>query len=58
MTPFAFGHTALAAGHQPPTITAAAQTAADPTRVEQAVGSHLERFGARDGLRVTFERRP
>jgi hypothetical protein len=56
--PFAFGHAALTAGDEALTITAAAQTPADLARVEQVVGSHLERFGARDGLQVAFERRP
>jgi hypothetical protein len=48
----------LAAGDEALTITAAAQTPADLTRLEQVVGSHLERFGSRDGLQVAFARLP
>jgi catechol 2,3-dioxygenase len=51
--PFAFGHAELAAADAL-TITAHAQTPADLRRVEQVIGSHLERFGSRDALSVAF----
>jgi catechol 2,3-dioxygenase len=54
--PFAFGHAELAAGEEALTITAHAQTPADLGRVEQVIGSHLERFGRRDGLEVAWQR--
>jgi hypothetical protein len=56
--PFAFGHAELAAGDGALTITAFAQTPADLRRVEQVIGSHLERFGRPDELRVAFEELP
>ena len=56
--PFAAGHAELAAGDDALTITAYAQTPADLARVEQVIGSHLERFGRRDELTVAFERQP
>ena len=37
------------------TISAYAQTPADLSRVEQVIGSHLERFGSRDELTVAFQ---
>jgi hypothetical protein len=51
--PFPFGHAELAAADAL-TITAHAQTPADLRRVEQVIGSHLERFGSRDALSVAF----
>jgi catechol 2,3-dioxygenase len=53
--PFAFGHAELAAADGALTITAYAHTPADLQRVEQVIGSHLERFGSRDELSVTFD---
>jgi hypothetical protein len=53
--PFACGHAELAAGEEALTITAHAQTPADLGRVEQVIGSHLERFGRRDGLEVAWQ---
>ena len=35
-------------------LVAAAETPADLARVEQVIGSHLERFGRRDGLAVAW----
>jgi catechol 2,3-dioxygenase len=52
--PFAFGHAELAAGEDTLTIVAYAQTPAELARVEQVIGSHLERFGRRDELTVAW----
>jgi len=52
--PFAFGTAELAAGPGELTIAAHAHTPADLARVEHIVGSHLERFGRRDELQVTW----
>ena len=38
-------------------LVAAAETQAELARVEQVIGSHLERFGRRDGLVVTWSAR-
>ena len=54
VVPFAFGHAALEAGEDVLTITAHAQRPDDLRRVEQVVGSHLERFGKRDELVVAW----
>jgi len=55
--PFAFGHAALAAGEDTLIIDAYAQTPADLARVEQVIGSHLDRFGRRDELTVAWQPR-
>jgi catechol 2,3-dioxygenase len=52
--PFAFGTAELAAEPEALTIVAHAHTPSDLARVEQVVGSHLERFGRRDELQVTW----
>ncbi len=52
--PFAAGHAELVAGADTLTITAHAQTPSDLSQVERVIGSHLERFGRRDGLAVAF----
>ena len=52
--PFAFGHAQLRAGEGELHLEAFAQTPADLARVEQVVGSHLERFGRRDELVVSW----
>ena len=51
---FATGHAEVEAGPDALTITAHAQTAAGLARVEEVVGSHLERFGRSDELSVAF----
>ena len=52
--PFAFGHAELRAGEGELRLDAFAQTPSDLARVEQVIGSHLERFGRRDGLVVNW----
>jgi hypothetical protein len=52
--PLAAGHAEVEAGRDALIITAYAQTAGGLARVEEVVGSHLERFGRRDELRVAF----
>lgn len=52
--PLPVGHAELAAGDDALTITAHAQRPEDLQRVEHVIGSHLERFGKRDELAVTF----
>jgi catechol 2,3-dioxygenase len=52
--PFAFGTAELAAEPQALTIAAHAHTPADLERVKHVVGSHLERFGRRDELEVSW----
>jgi catechol 2,3-dioxygenase len=52
---FAFGRAELrTAGEDELSIEAIAATAEDLRRVEQVVGRHLERFGARDSLSVSW----
>jgi catechol 2,3-dioxygenase len=53
--PLATGHAELEAGDDALKITAHAQTPADLERVEHVIGSHLERFGRRDELAVTWQ---
>jgi catechol 2,3-dioxygenase len=53
--PFAFGHAELRAGEGELHLTAFAQTPAGLSRVEQVIGSHLERFGRRDELVVRWK---
>jgi catechol 2,3-dioxygenase len=48
------GHVELAAGEDALTLTAYAQTPADLRRVEDVIGGHLERFGRRDELAVSW----
>jgi hypothetical protein len=52
--PFAFGHAQLRAGDGELHASALAPTPADLRRVEQVVGSHLERFGRRDELVIRW----
>ncbi len=52
--PFAFGTAELAAEPEALIIVAHAHTPADLERLQQVVGSHLERFGRRDELEVTW----
>jgi catechol 2,3-dioxygenase len=52
--PLSAGHAELTAGDDALTITAHAQTPSGLARVEQVIGSHLERFGRRDGLQVVW----
>ena len=52
--PFSFGHAQLRAGDGELRLEAFAQTPAGLTRVEQVVGSHLERFGRRDELAIRW----
>jgi catechol 2,3-dioxygenase len=52
--PLAAGVAELAAAGETLTIAAHAHTPADLARVEHVIGSHLERFGARDELKVTW----
>lgn len=52
--PFPFGHAELRAADGELVLEAFAQTPAELRRVEQVVGSHLERFGRRDELKVVF----
>ena len=52
--PFAFGHAELRAGEGELHLSAFAQTPAGLSRVEQVIGSHLERFGRRDELVVRW----
>jgi catechol 2,3-dioxygenase len=52
--PFAFGHAQLRAEDGELRLDAFAQRPADLRRVEQVVGSHLERFGRRDELTVAW----
>jgi catechol 2,3-dioxygenase len=52
--PFAFGTAELAAEPEELIIAAHAHTPADLARVEHVVGSHLERFGRRDELEVSW----
>jgi hypothetical protein len=52
--PFAFGTAELAAEPDGLIIVAHAHTPADLARVEEVVGSHLERFGRRDELQVSW----
>jgi predicted enzyme related to lactoylglutathione lyase len=54
--PFAFGHAELRAADGELVIAAFAHTPRDLRRVEEVVGSHLERFGRRDELTVAWER--
>jgi catechol 2,3-dioxygenase len=56
--PLAAGHAELHAGDGALTIDAFAQTPAGLERVEHVVGSHLERFGSRDELSVSFRSSP
>ena len=54
--PFKFGgHAELRAEDGVLRLTAFAQTPADLRRVEQVIGSHLERFGTRDELAVRWD---
>jgi catechol 2,3-dioxygenase len=53
--PLAAGHAALEAGDGELVITASAHTPADLERVEHVIGGHLERFGRRDELSVTWQ---
>ena len=55
--PFAFGHAELHAGEGELHLNAFAQTPAGLARVEQVIGSHLERFGRRDELVVSWSTR-
>jgi uncharacterized protein len=52
--PFSFGHAQRRAGEGELRLEALAQTPAGLTRVEQVVASHLERFGRRDELVVSW----
>jgi catechol 2,3-dioxygenase len=52
--PFAFGTAELAVEPDALSIVAHAHTPADLARVQDVVGRHLERFGRRDELRVTW----
>jgi catechol 2,3-dioxygenase len=52
--PFAFGTAEVAAEADALIIAAHAHTPADLARVQQVVGSHLERFGRRDELAVSW----
>ena len=52
--PFSFGHAQLRAGEGELQLDAFAQTPSDLARVERVVGSHLERFGRRDELVVSW----
>jgi len=54
--PLPAGHAELSAGDEALTIAAFAQTPAELQRVETVIGSHLERFGRRDGLTVAWQR--
>ncbi len=54
--PFAFGLARATADDGRLVLDAHAHTAADLARLERVVGSHLERFGRRDGLAVRWER--
>jgi catechol 2,3-dioxygenase len=56
--PFPAGHVEVEAGQDALILTAYAQTPADLARVEDVVGSHLERFGRRDELQVAFTATP
>ena len=51
---FAFGHAELSAADGELYIDAYAHTPADLERLQQVVGSHLERFGRRDELTVAW----
>jgi uncharacterized protein len=53
---FEAGHAALRVEPDALSIAAFAQTPAGLRRVEEVIGSHLERFGRRDELRVAWER--
>jgi catechol 2,3-dioxygenase len=53
--PLAAGVAELEAGDDALVITAHAHTPADLARVEGVIGSHLERFGRRDELTVTWQ---
>ncbi|HEX2104204.1 MAG TPA: DUF2218 domain-containing protein [Solirubrobacteraceae bacterium] len=53
--PFAFGHVQLRVGDGELHLEAFAQTPGGLARVEQVVGSHLERFGRRDELVVRWK---
>jgi uncharacterized protein len=52
--PFAFGHAELRAGASALTVTVFAQTPGELSRVEHVIAVHLERFGRRDALAVTW----
>ena len=52
--PFAFGHAELRAADGKLHLEAFAQTPVDLRRVEQVVGSQLERFGRRDELWIEW----
>jgi catechol 2,3-dioxygenase len=52
--PLAAGHVQLDAEEGALRVRAFAQTASGLRRVEQVIGSHLERFGRRDGLRIEW----
>jgi hypothetical protein len=54
--PFAFGRADLRAQPGELVIEAVAATPEELERVEQVTGSHLERFGRRDELVVSWER--
>jgi uncharacterized protein len=52
LIPFAFGLAQLRASDGELRLEAFAPTPGELARVEEVVGSHLERFGRRDGLVV------
>jgi uncharacterized protein len=54
---FDFGACTLVAQDAFLELTAAAPDSEALARVEHVVGSHAERFGSRDGLTVTWQRR-
>jgi hypothetical protein len=54
---FDFGHCALHAGDGVLTLRVTAQGSENLERMERVIGSHLERFGRRDGLSVSWASR-
>jgi uncharacterized protein len=53
---FEGGHAGLRVEPGALSLAAVAPTPDGMRRVEEVIGSHLERFGRRDGLRVTWQR--
>jgi catechol 2,3-dioxygenase len=56
--PFTFGHAELRADGEALLLTAYAHTPAELRRVEDVIARHLERFGHRDELAVSWPSRP
>jgi uncharacterized protein len=53
---FPYGHCALLTGDGELALTVSADDAEGLERMERVIGSHLERFGKRDSLEVSWER--